>query len=96
MNNEIVKLFQEKTDAMFGVLQEMIYQEGQRIMAEISMHRRDEHLKYWDHNPYLEYTKEQREKISNLRNKMDEASKKLTELIKINTKEETKGIGAFY
>lgn len=82
MNNVEVKLFQEKIDAMFDVLQEMIYKEGHRIMGEINMHRRDKHLEYWNPTYHLEYIKKQDKNISELRKKMDEASKKLAELIK--------------
>lgn len=84
-NIEIIELFEEKTDAMFEALQEMIYKEGLRIGSEINMHRRDEHLGYWDPTYYLEYGREQDGKIRGFCEKMREASKKLAELIKAET-----------
>ena len=81
-NTEIFKLFQEQMDIRYDLLTEMIMEEGGRVAAEINMHRRDEHLKYWDHTYYLEGKKKQGERTSNLYKKIEENKKKIAELIK--------------
>ena len=80
-NTEIFKLFQEQMDIKYDLLAEMIMEEGGRVAAEINMHRRDEHLKYWDPTYYLEGKKKQGERKSNLHKKIEENKKRIAELI---------------